>query len=125
MIEDDRASADLFSAYLERTGIRIVKARTGHEGLARIRRVKPDAVLLDIRLPGMDGWDVLAELQSDPDTAGIPVIVVSIVDERSRGLGLGALDYLTKPVGRDELLGALRRIGVLGEDDANTSMEVT
>ena len=125
MIEDDRASADLFSAYLEPTGIRIVKARTGHEGLARIRRVKPDAVLLDIRLPGMDGWDVLAELQSDPDTAGIPVIVVSIVDERSRGLGLGALDYLTKPVGRDELLGALRRIGVLGEDDANTSMEVT
>jgi CheY-like chemotaxis protein/anti-sigma regulatory factor (Ser/Thr protein kinase) len=125
MIEDDRASADLFSAYLEQTGIRIVRARTGHEGLARIRRLKPDAVLLDIRLPGMDGWDVLAELQSDPYTADIPVIVVSIVDERSRGLGLGALDYLTKPVGRDELLGALRRIGVLGEDDANTSMEVT
>jgi CheY-like chemotaxis protein len=113
MIEDDRASLDLFSAYLEGTGISLVAARDGHEGLASVRRLRPAAVLLDIRLPGMDGWNVLTALKADDATAAIPVIVVSIVDERSRGLALGALDYLTKPVGRDELIAALRRAGAM------------
>jgi CheY-like chemotaxis protein len=87
--------------------------------------VKPAAVLLDIRLPGMDGWDVLSELQADPATADIPVVVVSIVDERSRGLDLGAWEYLMKPVGREQLLGALTRVGVLDEGPPSISLEVS
>jgi len=112
MIEDDRASLDLFSAYLEGTGIDVEKARDGQDGLVRVRRHKPSAVLLDIRLPGMDGWELLTALKADTETAAIPVIVMSIVDERSRGLAMGATEYLTKPVGRDQLLDALARAGV-------------
>ncbi len=116
LIEDDRTSAELFSAYLEGTGIDLVKVRDGDDGLARVRKVHPSAVLLDLRLPGMDGWDVLSALQGDPSTADIPVIVVSIVDERSRGLAMGAREYLLKPVGRDELRDALARTGALPKE---------
>jgi signal transduction histidine kinase/ActR/RegA family two-component response regulator len=121
MIEDDRTSAELLSAYLEGMGISLVKSRDGDDGLARVRKMLPAAVLLDIRLPGMDGWDVLSSLKADPATADIPVIVVSIVDERTRGLALGAREYLIKPVGRDALLGALARTGVIGATQAGES----
>ena len=70
--------------------------------------MRPDAVLLDIRLPGIDGWAVLEALKADPETRDIPVIVVSIVDERARGVALGAAAYLVKPVSRDD---AARRAG--------------
>ncbi|HEY2043114.1 MAG TPA: response regulator, partial [Jatrophihabitans sp.] len=94
------------------TGIEVVQARDGEDGLARVCRHLPAAVLLDLRLPGMDGWDLLAALKADRATADIPVIVISIVDERSRGLAMGAAEYLTKPVSRDGLLAALSRVGV-------------
>jgi CheY-like chemotaxis protein len=126
MIEDDRASSDLFSAYLEGTGITVIKARNGREGLARIRQSNPSAVLLDIRLPGMDGWEVLAALKSDPATSAIPVVVVSIVDEGPRGRALGASEYLVKPVRRDDLLAALDRVGVGGQlGRSGSGMEVS
>ena len=113
VIDDDRASLDLMSAYLSGDGVRVVRARDGKEGLDAVRRLKPVAAVLDILLPGMDGWAVLEELRADPKTQGLPVIITSIVDERSRGLTAGAGDYLVKPVGREELLGALRRMHVL------------
>jgi DNA-binding response OmpR family regulator len=69
--------------------------------------------VLDILLPGIDGWEVLEKLRADRETQALPVIIASIVDERTRGLAAGAADYLVKPVGRDELLGALRRMHVL------------
>ena len=69
--------------------------------------MRPAVVLLDIRLPGIDGWAVLEALKADPETRDIPVIVVSIVDERARGVALGAAAYLVKPVSRDDLLAAL------------------
>jgi signal transduction histidine kinase/ActR/RegA family two-component response regulator len=116
IVEDDRASLDLFSAYLEGTGIDLVKARDGPDGLALVREHLPAAVLLDIRLPGFDGWELLKSLKADSATAGIPVIVVTIIDERSRGLALGASEYLMKPVARDQLLGALSRVGVAPAD---------
>ena len=71
-------------------------------------------MLLDIRLPGIDGWAVLKALKAEPETRDIPVIVVSIVDERARGVALGAAAYLVKPVGRDELLSALAAVGAPG-----------
>ena len=113
VIDDDRASLDLMSAYLDGQGVRLVRARDGTEGLEAIRRQQPAAVLLDIRLPGIDGWEVLEQLRTDPQSTKLPVIVVSIVDEKPRGLAAGAADYLIKPVGRDVLLDALRRVRVL------------
>jgi len=113
VVEDDRSSLDLLTAYLEGTGIEVAKARDGDEGLSRARLSRPSAILLDIRLPGMDGWELLRTLKSDRSTAAIPVIVVSIVDERSRGLALGAAAYLAKPVSRDDLLAALAGVGVV------------
>jgi signal transduction histidine kinase/ActR/RegA family two-component response regulator len=124
IVEDDRASLDLFSAYLEGTGIGLVKARDVPDGLARVREHLPAAVLLDIRLPGLDGWELLTSLKADSATAGIPVIVVTIVDERSRGLALGASEYLVKPVARDQLLGALSRVGLTPAGEPSPSGEV-
>ena len=111
VIEDDRPSLDLFSAYLSGAELTVTAAPDGQSGLAAVRRTRPDAVLLDIRLPGIDGWAVLKALQSQRETRDIPVIVVSIVDERARGAALGAAAYLVKPVGREELLSALAAVG--------------
>jgi CheY-like chemotaxis protein len=111
VIEDDRPSADLFSAYLSGAALKVTNARDGHAGLAAVRRNQPDAVLLDIRLPGIDGWEVLKALKSEPETRDIPVIVVSIVEERARGVAMGAAGYLVKPIGREALLSALAAVG--------------
>ncbi|HEX2361453.1 MAG TPA: ATP-binding protein [Jiangellaceae bacterium] len=107
LVEDDPTSLELLEAYLEESRFDLVVARNGTDGLAAVRRDKPAAVILDIRLPGIAGWDVLAAIKADPATSDIPVIVTSVVDERPRGLSLGAADYLVKPVSRDDLLTAL------------------
>jgi CheY-like chemotaxis protein len=112
LVDDDRASLDLVTAYLDGSGVDIVRARDGADALDQARRLVPAAVVLDIRLPKLDGWEVLRELKSDPDTAAVPVVVVSIVDEPSRGLAMGAAGYLTKPVRRDSLLATLRGAGL-------------
>jgi signal transduction histidine kinase/ActR/RegA family two-component response regulator len=112
VIEDDRRSLDLMTAYLSGAALTVVTARDGQSGLEAVRRDRPSAVLLDIRLPGIDGWEVLRALKEDPQTAPIPVVVVSIVDERARGAALGAAGYLVKPVSRDDLLGTLTAIGL-------------
>jgi signal transduction histidine kinase/CheY-like chemotaxis protein len=112
IIEDDRPSLDLLSAYLSGADLQVTTARDGQAGLDAVRRVRPDAVLLDIRLPGIDGWAVLQALKAEPATRDIPVIIVSIVDERARGAALGAAGYLVKPVGHDDLVTALRAVGV-------------
>jgi CheY-like chemotaxis protein/anti-sigma regulatory factor (Ser/Thr protein kinase) len=122
VIEDDRPSLDLLSVYLETAGLEVESAHDGPTGLDTIRRQKPVAVVLDIRLPRMDGWEVLAALKADPDTAAVPVVVVSMLDERAKGLSLGASDYLMKPVSREQLLAALARAGVTSEPLAAARM---
>jgi signal transduction histidine kinase len=109
VVEDDPHSAELLSVYLEGAGYRIAHARDGAEGLEMARRLRPRAVVLDILLPRLDGWDLLARLKADPATADSPVVVVSMLDERGKGLALGAVEYLVKPVAREELLEALER----------------
>jgi signal transduction histidine kinase/CheY-like chemotaxis protein len=109
VVEDDQHSAELLTVYLEGAGYRVVVARDGVEGLEQARRLRPRAVVLDILLPRVDGWDLLARLKADPATADAPVVVVSMLDERGKGLALGAVEYLVKPVGREELLEALER----------------
>ena len=115
VVEDDRRSFDLLRVYLEAAGARVVSARDGEEGLDTVRRLSPAGVILDILLPGIDGWEVLARLKADPRTAAIPVIVVSMLDERGRGFALGAAEYLVKPVGKDQLLAALYRAAAMPE----------
>ena len=68
------------------------------------RQLRPDAITLDVMMPGMDGWAVLAALKSDPDLADIPVVMVTIVDDKRLGYSLGASDYLTKPIDRSRLV---------------------
>ncbi len=109
VVEDDPHSVELLSVYLEGAGYKIAVARDGVEGLELARRLRPRAVVLDILLPRVDGWDLLGRLKADAATAESPVIVVSMLDERSKGLALGAVEYLVKPVGREELLEALER----------------
>jgi signal transduction histidine kinase len=117
VVDDDRASLDLMTAYLDGLGVRIALARDGVEGLELIRALTPAAVVLDIRLPGLDGWEVLRRVRADEDTRAVPVVIVSILDEKHRGLGMGAADYLIKPVARDALVGALRRVGAVPEKE--------
>ena len=117
IIDDDRSSLDLLSAYLTGTGLRVVRARDGDEGLSEVHRLHPAAVVLDIRLPGTNGWTVLETLKATPLTREIPVIIVSILDEAARGLEAGAVEYLTKPVSRDDLTTALRKLHVLPQAD--------
>ncbi len=113
LVDDDPSSLDLMSAYLSGSGVEARFARDGLEALEVVRRTHPGAIVLDIRLPHLDGWQVLTALKEDPDTADIPVVVVSVVDERPRGLAMGAASYLLKPIRRDDLLDALRNTGAL------------
>jgi CheY-like chemotaxis protein len=94
---------------LQKEGFQIVIAGGGEEGLRRMRELRPDAVTLDVLMPGMDGWSVLTQMKADPELAAIPVIMVTIVDDKNMGYTLGAVDYLTKPISRERLLGALNR----------------
>jgi CheY-like chemotaxis protein len=112
LVDDDRASLDLMSAYLEGLGLRLERAADGVEALRLTRQLRPAALVLDIRMPRLDGWQVLDRLRVDPDTANIPIVVASVVDDRARGLALGAVAYLQKPVSRDDLLTALADVGV-------------
>jgi CheY-like chemotaxis protein len=125
VIDDDRRSLDLLTAYLAGGALRVTTARDGPSGLDAVRRIRPAVVLLDIRLPGMDGWSVLEALKADATTRDIPVVVVSIVDEHPRGAALGAAAYLVKPVSRDALLGALKSVGVLAGPAEPDPLEVT
>ena len=100
VIEDDPRSAELVELHLSAAGLRTVVASSGEQGLELVRAEDPVAVVLDIHLPGMNGWEVLAALRDDPQTAHVPVVVVSIEPERGRGFALGAAEYLVKPVTR-------------------------
>jgi signal transduction histidine kinase/ActR/RegA family two-component response regulator len=123
LVEDDRASLDLMIAYLVGSPALVLTAHDGVEALDMIRSTPPDAVVLDLRLPRLDGWQVLAELKADPATADVPVVVASIVDDRPRGLDLGAVAYLTKPIGRADLLGALATAGILAGSGADAERQ--
>jgi signal transduction histidine kinase/CheY-like chemotaxis protein len=110
VIEDDPRSAELVDLHLRAAGLRAIGAATGEQGLELVRSERPVAVVLDIHLPGMNGWEVLTALKSDPTTADVPVVVVSVEPERGRGFALGATEYLVKPVSGDHLLAAVTRV---------------
>ena len=109
VVEDDPDSLELMTIYLHGAAFDVRVARNGEEGLELARALQPSAIVLDIMLPRLDGWEVLSLLKADPRTAGIPVVIVSMLDERGRGFALGAADYLVKPVTRDHVAAALSR----------------
>jgi CheY-like chemotaxis protein len=86
------------------------------------RELHPDAITLDVMMPGMDGWAVLAALKSDPELSEIPVIMLTIVDDQNMGYSLGATEYLTKPIDRDRLAAVLKRH--VGEEHSRSVMIV-
>ena len=89
--------------------MRVVTASDGREALRLARSLLPVAITLDVMMPGMDGWEVLRELKADPETRDIPVIMVTMTDDRSLGYALGATEFLTKPVKRNQLVQLLDR----------------
>jgi CheY-like chemotaxis protein len=109
VVEDNLAAATLLSSMLRRAGYRAHVVRDGRQAVARVRELRPLAITLDVLLPGLDGWEVLRQLKSAPETRDVPVVVVSVVDNRSLGIALGADDYLVKPIDRQGLLQAVGR----------------
>ncbi len=109
VIDDEPAARELMERFLTREGFRVVSAAGGEEGLRLARELRPHAITLDVMMPGMDGWAVLSALKADPELADIPVIMLTMVDDRNLGYALGASDYLTKPVDRERLIAVLRR----------------
>jgi CheY-like chemotaxis protein/anti-sigma regulatory factor (Ser/Thr protein kinase) len=109
VIDDEAAVRDLMQRFLTREGFRVVTAAGGEEGLRRARELRPDTITLDVMMPGMDGWAVLSALKADPAVADIPVVMLTIVDDKNLGYALGAADYLTKPIDRERLVTALRQ----------------
>ena len=109
VIDDDPSALDLLDRTLQGAGLRIVTAGDGREALKLARTLHPAAITLDVLMPGMDGWEVLSELKADPETRDIPVIMVTMTDDRNLGYALGAAEFLTKPVRRDQLIQLLDR----------------
>jgi GAF domain-containing protein/DNA-binding response OmpR family regulator/anti-sigma regulatory factor (Ser/Thr protein kinase) len=109
VIDDDGAVRDLMARFLEKEGFRVVAAAGGEEGLRLAREVAPDVITLDVLMPGMDGWSVLAALKADAALADVPVVMLTMLDDRNLGYALGAADYLTKPIDRERLVAVLGR----------------
>ena len=109
VIDDDPTVHDLVQRFLNKEGLKMIGARSGDEGIRLAKEMHPAVITLDVLMPGMDGWAVLTELKADPAISEIPVIMVTIMDEKQMGYALGAADYLTKPIDWDRLAAILQR----------------
>jgi adenylate cyclase len=109
VIDDDATVRDLMRRYLSREGFDVVTAAGGREGLEFARELHPSVITLDVFMPDLDGWSVLQALKQDADLRRIPVIMMTISDEKQKGITLGASGYLTKPVDRAQLAQLLDR----------------
>ena len=126
VVDDDPDVRQLLQRHLSREGFRVLTAAGGEEGLRLAREARPRAITLDVMMPGMDGWEVLTALKKDPDLAAIPILLCTILDDRSMGFALGASEFLTKPIDRNHLVALLRKHArgqspgrvLLVEDDA-------
>ena len=114
--EDNEQAAHLLGIYLMEAGYRVEYATDGEAAIAKAAEIKPFAITLDIMLPKKDGWQVLRALKANPDLQSIPVIIVSITEERQLGFGLGAVDHLVKPIDKSALLASLRSLHLPEQD---------
>ena len=109
VVEDDRICSEFFKTYLARNGYTVLLEADGAKAVERVKETKPDAIILDLRLPGRSGLDILAELKSKPSTESIPVVICSVLHCEDKALNLGALDYLRKPFTGQDLLAVVDR----------------
>ena len=109
VVDDDPAGRELLSRHLVRKGYRVETAASGQEAMERVRQVRPAAITLDVLMPQKDGWSVLSALKGDPELADIPVIMVTITDNKKLAYSLGAADFLIKPVDPEHLLSVIAR----------------
>ncbi|AFY71416.1 multi-sensor hybrid histidine kinase [Thalassoporum mexicanum PCC 7367] len=109
VIDDDPTVHDLMKRFLQKKGFYTISAVTAEEGINKAKRFKPNAITLDVMMPHMDGWATLTALKADPSTASIPIIMLTMVSDKSMGYALGASDYLTKPINRDLLVATLNK----------------
>ena len=131
VIDDDLTARELIANHLRGAGFSVVTAAGGREGLKRAEELHPIAITLDVLMPDIDGWTVLAALRGNPDLADIPVVMATITDDQQhKGMTLGAAGYLTKPIDRDRLIALLqpyqarvRRTRVLVVEDDPTQRE--
>ena len=124
LIVDDEVSArELLASYLE-PEYRVAMADSGVEALKEAQRLRPDAITLDVMMPGGNGFEILVALRKNPETANIPVIILSIVDQKQVGFALGADDYLIKPVRKPALLETIRKYVPSPADDDSSILLV-
>ncbi len=110
VVDDDPAARDLLARFLKREGFNVTGAADGQAGLTLARALRPQAILLDVEMPKMDGWSVLHALRQDPVLVDTPIVMVSVKNEQSLAYALGASDYLLKPVDWDRLKRVLDRV---------------
>jgi CheY-like chemotaxis protein len=109
VVDDDPAARELMTRFLEKEGLRVLTAADGMSALTITRRERPSIVTLDVVMPDVDGWSTLSALKADPEISDIPVVMVSMTDDRRMGYALGACDYLVKPVDPARLTNLVRR----------------
>lgn len=112
VIEDSPVSAEQLIRYLTEFGVEAVPHCQGRDAIERAKTIRPDIIFLAILLPDVPGWTVLRGLNADPATSDIPIVVISVVDDRQQGLSLGAADYLVKPVDRNRLFAAMGELSL-------------
>lgn len=113
LVEDNEMNRDMLSRRLARKGYDVVIAIDGHDGLEAASRERPDIILMDMSLPGLDGWDATRRLKAEPDTCGIPVVALTahaMASDREKALEAGCDDYDTKPVELPRLLDKMERL---------------
>jgi len=116
VIDDDPDALDLLGRTLQGAGVRVVTTSDGREAVSLARTLQPAVITLDVLMPGMDGWEVLRQLKADPETRDIPVLMVTMTDDRELGYALGATEFLTKPVDRGQLVQLLERYAPEGAE---------
>ncbi|MCP3168817.1 response regulator [Myxococcus qinghaiensis] len=122
VVDDDPLIQQLVTGQLEPAGFKVVVAEDGIAALKRARELRPQAILLDIHLPKLDGWSVLSQLKGDQSLATIPVILISVEEQRARGFSLGACEYLVKPVEPERLVEVVQRC--LGQPSGTSAGDV-
>jgi len=110
VVDDDPAVVELQTHYLHSGGFAVEPASNGTEGVAKAKDLAPDVITLDIMMPSQNGWETLHAMKNDPATANIPVVIVSVVEQRQLAIKLGAADCLVKPVTRADLLAVVRKL---------------